>query len=192
MKRILVIMGHPGAQSLSSSLAKIYAQGARQAGAEVRELNLRELKFDPSLHEGYQVIQELEPDLVAAQADLLWAEHLVFVYPVWWGGLPALLKGFIDRVFLPGFAFKFRENSTLWDGLLKGRSARLITTMDTPSWYYRWIFKAPSHQQMKRAVLGFCGVSPIRISEIGPVKASKEAQREAWLSRIEALGRTMT
>ena len=86
---------------------------------------------------GYAQIQPLEPDLLDAQASITWAQHLVWVYPIWWGGLPALLKGFLDRIFLPGFAFKYRPNSALWDRLLTGRSAELLVTMDSPPWYYR-------------------------------------------------------
>ena len=110
-QRILIILGHPSASSLCAGLADAYAQGARDSGAEVRLLRLGELDFDPLLHAGYRQDQPLEPDLQRAQADILWASHLAWAYPTWWGGLPALLKGFIDRIFLPGFAFKYRKGS---------------------------------------------------------------------------------
>ena len=96
-------------------------------------------------------------------------------------GLPALLKGFIDRVFLPGFAFKYRKDSPWWDRLLAGRSARLLVSMDTPPWYYRWVYRMPGHHEMRRTILEFCGIKPVRISQFGPVKGSTEAQRAKWL-----------
>jgi NAD(P)H dehydrogenase (quinone) len=111
MKKVLIIMGHPNKDSFGNSLADVYERGAINANAEIRRINLADLSFDPILHQGYKEIQTFEPDLQKAQQDILWAEHLVFVYPIWWGNLPALVKGFVDRVFLPGFAFKYRPNS---------------------------------------------------------------------------------
>lgn len=122
-RRILIILGHSSSQSMCASLARNYADAARQSGAEVRLLSLGEMYFDPILRHGYAHAQPLEPDLRDAQIDIAWAQHLVWVYPIWWGGLPALLKGFLDRIFLPGFAFKYRANSVLWDRLLTGRTA---------------------------------------------------------------------
>lgn len=189
MKKILLILGHPRSDSLCGALADGYEATAKAAGAEVRRLNLADLAFDPVLHAGYRGEQALEPDLVAAGEAIRWAEHLVFVYPTWWGGLPALLKGFIDRVFLPGFAFKYRQDSPWWDRLLAGRSARLLVTMDTPPWYYRWIYRMPGHHQMRRTILEFCGVKPVRISQFGPVKGSTEAQRGKWLETARRAAR---
>jgi len=117
----------------------------------------------------------------------MWADHLVFVYPIWWGTIPALLKAFIERVFLPGFAVNFRENSPWWDKLLTGRSARLIVTLNTPSFYYRWVFGRPGHNTMKKTILQFCGVKPVRITEVGPMKNSTEARRKKWLALVRSL-----
>jgi putative NADPH-quinone reductase len=130
----------------------------------------------------------LETDLVMAQEAIKWAEHLVFVYPIWWGTIPALLKGFIERVFLPGFAVNFRDNSPLWDKLLTGRSAHLIVTLNTPSWIYRWIYGRPGHNTMKKTILEFCGIKPVRITEVGPVRNSTDAKRKQWLAHARALG----
>jgi len=110
---ILVILGHPDTNSFCGSLTKAYIDSAKASGSEVRELQLGKLEFDPILWNGYNKIQELEPDLAKAQELILWSNHIVFVYPNWWGAMPALMKGFFDRVFLPGFAFKYRENSQL-------------------------------------------------------------------------------
>lgn len=186
--KIAVLLGHPDVDSYCGAIARAYVDGARAAGAEVREIRLAELSFDPVLRHGYNEIQALEPDLVEAQAAIAWADVLVFAYPTWWGGPPALLKGFVDRVFLPGFAFKYRENSRFWDRLLTGRSARLLVTMDTPHWYYRLVVGQPGHRMMSRAILGFSGVKPVRTSVFGPVRQSTGASRDRWLARAAALG----
>ncbi len=186
-RNVLVILGHPDRQSFCAALAEAYIQGATAAGQAVRTLDVGELQFDPVLRHGYQQVQPLEPDLVQAQEDIRWANHLVFVYPNWWGTMPALLKGFIDRVFLPGFAFKYHSDDPFWDRLLTGRSAHLIVTMDTPPWYYRWVFKMPGHQQMRRTILEFCGIKPVRITEIAPVRKATLQQRSRWLTKVQRL-----
>ncbi|MEO7675045.1 MAG: NAD(P)H-dependent oxidoreductase, partial [Pyrinomonadaceae bacterium] len=132
-KKVLIILGHPDKLSLCGALAARYRNGAEKAGAETRLIFLGDLYFDPVLHRGYKENHELEPDLLAAQESIKWADHLVWVYPIWWGTMPALLKGFLDRALLPGFAFKYRPNSRWWDKFLTGRSARMIVTMDAPT-----------------------------------------------------------
>ena len=163
MKNVLLILGHPRKESLCGALAEKYQVGAETAGHTVKTIYLGNLKFDPILRNGYEQPQELEPDLGKAQKQITWADHLVFVYPTWWGALPALLKGFIDRVFLPGFAFEYHEGSMGWDRLLTGKSAQLIVTMDSPPWYYRWVSRMPGHHQMKKTILEFSGVKPVKV-----------------------------
>jgi putative NADPH-quinone reductase len=187
-RRILVLDGHPSDRSLCRALGEAYERGARSSGAEVRRTVVAHLVFDPVLRGGYGGEQPLEPDLVRAQEDIAWADHLVFVHPVWWSDLPALLKGFVDRVFLPGFAFKYRT-SGLWDKLLRGKSARIVHTQDAPSWYYRFFVGRPSVRALRDGVLGFCGVAPVRLSAFGGVRRSSAARRAAWLARVEELGR---
>lgn len=131
-RSILILLGHPDRDSLCGALAQRYATAAENAGHQVRLIALGELEFDPVLRHGYRQIQPLEPDL-QDDADAIEAcDHLVLVYPTWWGAMPALLKGFFDRVLLPGYAFRYRRDSVWWDRLLAGRSARVITTLDTP------------------------------------------------------------
>ena len=187
-KKILVILGHPQKESLCGSLAEVYAEGAIAEGGEVRTLALGDLAFDPILWNGYNESQPLEPDLVKAQELIAWADHLVFVYPNWWGSMPALMKGFFDRTLLPNFAFKYRQDSPMWDKLLANRTAQLLVTMDTPPWYYRWVFKMPGHEQMKRTILGFCGIKVVKITEFAIVKKSLLAQRQKWLTIAKKLG----
>ncbi|CAI8889367.1 NAD(P)H-dependent oxidoreductase [Pseudomonas neuropathica] len=182
-KRMLVILGHPSTDSFCGALSETYVQAAKDAGHEVRLLRLDALEFDPVLHEGYNKVQPLEPDLLQAQADITWAEHLTFVYPIWWGGIPALLKGFVDRIFLPGFAFKYREGKAFPDKLLKGRTAHLLVTMDTPYWYYKWIYGMPGLNQMRKTTLEFCGIKPLKTLTFGPILGSKPNQRDAWLEQ---------
>jgi NAD(P)H dehydrogenase (quinone) len=190
MKRILVLLGHPDIESFCGELAETYGKTARASGHEVRFLRLGELEFDPILHQGYKkATQALEPDLVIAQEAITWAQHLVFVYPIWWGGMPALLKGFIDRVFLPAFAYKYRRGSSLWDKLLEGRSADLLVTMDAPPWYFRWVQRMPGHHQMKKTILEFCGIAPVHISSFGPIRAASEKQRLRWIDQAMRLAR---
>jgi NAD(P)H dehydrogenase (quinone) len=185
-------MGHPNKDSFGNALADTYQLGAGKANAEIRRTNLADLDFDPILHKGYNEIQPLEPDLQKVQEDILWAEHLVFVYPIWWGNLPALVKGFVDRVFLPGFAFKYRENSPWWDQYLKGKSARLITTADAPNFYFNWIVGKPAHKAMKKATLEFCGIKPVKITSFGSVRFADEAKRKNWLEKVERLGESLS
>ncbi len=187
-RRVLIILGQPSSNSLCAALASTYADAARHAGAEVRLLELGEMQFDPILHHGYEHSQPLETDLRNAQLDITWAQHLVWVYPIWWGGLPALLKGFLDRIFLPGFAFKYRANSALWDRLLAGRTAELLVTMDFPPWYYRWVQHQPGHRQMKQSILEFSGIRPVHVHSFGPVVKSSAAKRAAWVERVRMLG----
>lgn len=186
-KKILVILGHPSSNSFCGALAERYAQSALRAGHEVRQLWLGTMDFDPVLREGYQQVQPLEADLRQAQADILWAEQLTLVYPIWWGGVPALLKGFFDRVFLPGFAFKYREGKAFPEKLLRGRSAHLLVTMDTPPWYYRWVYRMPGLHQVRKTTLAFCGIEPRHTLTFGPILDSSAAQREAWLLQAQAI-----
>jgi len=189
-KKILVILGQPQRRSYGGALAQAYAEGARAAGAEVKEIYLGELQFNACANAGPPPAA-LEPDLARAQEAIRWAEHLVFVYPIWWGTIPALLKGFIERVFTEGFAVKFRDDSPWWDRLLKGRSARLIVTMNTPPLFYRWVFGRPGHNTMKKTILEFCGVKPVRITEIGPVRNSTDAKRRQWLGQVREIGKQL-
>lgn len=190
-KKVLIINGHPNRDSFNFGVATAYENGARSVGAEVKHLVVSELKFNPNLEFGYQKRTPLEPDLIAAWESIQWAEHLVWVHPVWWGGLPAIMKGFIDRLFLPGMAFQYRENSIQWDKLLKGKTAHIITTLDQPSWYYRLVYGRPSVNQLKKSTLEFCGISPVKVTYLGIVKTSDFNVRKKWLEKIEQLGKKL-
>lgn len=188
MKKILIINGHPDNESFNFALVEAYKKGAISSGSEVKEIVVRDLDFNPNLQFGYRKRTVLEPHLIEAQQKIKWAEHIILVYPVWWGSIPAIMKGFFDRVFLPGFAFQKRENSIWWDKLLKNKSARIISTLDQPGWYYWLVYSQPSNNAIKKSTLNFCGITPVKVTNIGPLKLSKETYRENWLNKIEKLG----
>ena len=188
---VLIILGHPRTDSLCGALADAYDKGARAAGTEVRRLDLSTLDFDPDVHTPSPNQQAFEDDLCKARELILWAEHLVFVYPTWWGTLPALLKGFLDRTLTPGFAFNTCEGGTGYQGLLGGRSAQLITTMDTPPLIHRLVYRQPGRNAMARATLGFCGIRPVRSLVCGSVKDSSLQQRQQWLEQARRQGRDL-
>ncbi len=188
-RKILIINGHPNKDAFSFGIATAYKSGAENSGAEVKEIIIADLNFNPNLQFGYQKRTELEPDLTDAWEKIKWADHLVWVHPVWWGGLPAITKGFIDRLFLPGFAFQYIENSKWWDKLLKGKTAHIITTLDQPSWYYWLVYGRPSVNQLKKSTLQFCGVKPVKVTYIGIVKTATTDLRKKWLVKVEGLGR---
>lgn len=188
-RRALVLCGHPrGAGSLSGALAAAYADGAAQAGWRVETIHLADLAFDPHVRRPSPRQQTPEPDLRRLQAAIAQADHLVFVYPTWWGGAPALLKGALDRALTPGWAFEETQSGTGYEGLLTGRSAELITTMDTPAFVYRWIYGAPGHRMLTRATLGFCGVDTARVTRFGVARTADAATRARWLAEARALG----
>ena len=188
-KKIVIVSGHPDKESYNFALAEAYKSGAETSGAEVREIVIRDLEFNPNLQFGYRKRTELEPDLLNSQETLKWADHIVWIYPVWWGSVPAIMKGFLDRVLLPGFAFKKREGSVWWDKYFTGKTSRLICTLDQPTWFYRLINGSPSHKAMKRLTMNFIGVKSVKITAIGPLRLSKDEFRKKWIKKVEILGR---
>jgi NAD(P)H dehydrogenase (quinone) len=188
MKKILIINGHPNPESFNFALADSYQKGAIASGAQIKTITITDLNFNPNLKFGYQKRTELEPDLLESWEKIQKADHLVWIHPVWWGGLPAITKGFIDRLFLPGMAFQYRDNSVWWDKFLKGKTAHIITTLDQPGWYYRLFFGRPSVNQLKKSTLEFCGVKPVKVSYIGIIKESDDSQRKKWLDKVYDFG----
>ena len=190
--RILIVLAHPrGDRSLSAAIAASYAAGVRSQDslqARIRERDLSQARFDPNVRTPSPRDHVLEPDLVSLRGDIEWASHLVFVFPTWWGTMPALLKGMLDRVLTPGWAFRLTEGGSGYEGCLGGRTAEIVTTMDTPAPVYRVIYGAPGYRALARATLGFCGIEVRRITRFGPVRDSSGSQREAWLARARRLG----
>ncbi len=190
MKRIYILNGHPAKNSLSKILAENYAQAARHAGHDVRITHLHDLNFDCDFgFGGYEKIKPLEPALEQVLQDLVWSEHFVLTTPMWWGGLPAKLKGLIDRTFLPGRVFDtHRIKFGLPSPLLSGRSARVIMTSDTPSWFMRLIYKNALLWQLRRQILGFIGIKPSRFSYFAVASHPQHHSVERWIDQVKKLG----
>jgi NAD(P)H dehydrogenase (quinone) len=188
MKKILILQGNPKQSSLCGALAAAYKEEADKAGFSVKLIELKDLKFDLNLYVGYKEDQTFEPDLKISQDAILEAEHIVFVFPNWWSTMPALLKGFLDRVLLPGFAFKYKEKSPLPEKLLKGRSARIIITMDAPWWYYRFFNKAPGLNALKIGTLEFSGIAPVKSTLLGPVRKAPQKLIDSFFKIVRELG----
>ncbi|WP_422090406.1 NAD(P)H-dependent oxidoreductase [Tenacibaculum ovolyticum] len=191
MKQILIINGHPDKESFNYALSAAYIKGVNKTDAELTQINISDLDFNPNLRFGYRKRMELEPDLVDAINKIKKADHIVWVFPIWWGGYPALMKGFIDRIFLPGITFQPIEGKSLPKKLLKGKSARLIITSDTPKWYDFLIMKRPAINQFKKGTLQFCGINPVKVTFISVIKGSTLNFREKWLKKVVLLGEKM-
>lgn len=190
---VLLILGHPRTDSFCGAVARAYRTGATEAGADVRTLAVADLEFDPDVRTECPSEQPLEADLREAQRRISWADHLVFVYPNWWGTMPARLKGFFDRVFEPGFAFVTydEDEGAGHEELLDDKTAELVVTMDVPPWVYRWIQRRPGINAVKRATLGYAGVRTTRVTTLGPIEDSTLEERETWLDTVSDLGRSL-
>lgn len=186
-KKIFLLVGHPDPDSFNQTLAREYERGALGVGHEVRFMSVGEMRFDPVLHHGYRVVHELEPDLVAFQENVRWAEHFVVFYPSWWSTMPALLKGVFDRAWLPEFAYKFTHGGNMWQKLLKGRSATMIVTSDTMPLIQRLVF-GDTTNELKRGILWFAGFSPIYVRKFGYLKHFGMWRREHIKRRVYNLG----
>lgn len=187
-KKIFILLGHPDKETKCGYFADSYEKGAKEGGYDIRRVNIGDLKFDPVLHKGYKVIQELEPDLTMVQDNIKWADHFVIFYPSWWSTMPALLKGMLDRMWLPGFAFNFNKNSLGWIKRLKGRSALVAVSSDSHPIIAR-IIMGDSTNEIKRGVLKFAGFSPVNILKIGPLKNISQEKKERWGRKLFELGK---
>ncbi|WP_368187735.1 NAD(P)H-dependent oxidoreductase [Aestuariibius sp. HNIBRBA575] len=188
-KRILVLNGHPAETSLSKSLAEKYTQSAQEAGHDVRVLHLRDFDLDYGFG-GYSNHKPLEPCLLAFQADVDWAQHVVLLTPMWWGGMPAKLKGLFDRTLLPGWAFDTRTTKMGMPlPLLGGRTARAIVTSDTPTFLFGLMYHRSLLRQIKGQILHFIGMKPAKITHFAPASKAKPELAARWLNKVGELGR---
>lgn len=187
-KNIFVLLGHPDSDTFSGAIASAYERGVREAGHEVRRTNLGDIAFDPILHKGYKVIQELEPALQKVQEDIRWADHFVIVYPNWWCTMPALLKGMFDRMWLPGFAFNFDKETRQVIRRLAGKTARVINLSGTHSPLVMWLKFGDYTNEISRGILGFAGMD-VFISSYGPCEKCSVSERERWIEQVRSLGR---
>lgn len=190
-KKILILLGHPNTATLCGALADSYARGATAAGHAIKRANLADLDFDPILHKGYKEIQQLEPHLRQLQEDITWCDHLVVIYPNWWCTMPARLKGLFDRMWLPGFAFRYRKDASGnrkvgWERLLKGRTGRMIVTAGSNS-FLIWLFFGDFTNELSRGILGFSGIKT-RITIFGSAEKQPQWRYEQWFKKVERMG----
>jgi len=188
MKNILVIIGHPAKDSFSKAIGESYSKGARSSGNKIKVIYLSELNFDPNLKEGYKKIQPLERDLIDFQKKILWAKHIVLVSPIWWGSIPAKLKGLIDRAILPGFAFKYEKRSILPKQFLRGKSARIFLNKGGSRIFYFGSFAYPG-MVLKRFVFNFTGIFPVRVKSFYSMNKISEKKAKKILKKVIEIGK---
>lgn len=188
-KSIVVILGHPARKRVSfcEALAAAYVTGAKETGHQVNLIKLSDLQFDPILHEGFQGIQDLEADIQKAQDLMLEASHWVIVYPLWQFMIPALLKGFLERVLTKKFAFDLYDSHVKARDATKGKSARIIQTMGMPNFAYRWVCRSHGAKALKN-VLRFIGIRPVEVTYCGQAENPNDERRQAYLERIRHYG----
>jgi len=189
LKNIAIVQGHPdpSKERFGRALQAAYEDGARGAGHDVRVIDVATLDFALLRTKADWEKAPPPPAIREAQATIRWAEHLVFIYPLWAGSMPALLKGFIEQAFRPGFAMD-PGGGLIAARPLAGRSARIVVTMGMPAFVYRWFFRAHSLKSLQRNILGFCGIEPIKVSLVGQVDDPDPARRQRWLAKMREFG----
>lgn len=189
MKKVLIINGNPDKKSFCYALHDSYKKGSEERGNQVEDIFIGELDFNPNLAHGYRQRTEQEPDLISAWQKIKDADHIVWIYPTWWGMPPAILKGFVDRLFLPGFAFEYQDKSPFPKPLLKGKTSEIISTMDTPVFYYKLVYKDIGGRMMRKNIGAFCGIKNRRTTYLAVLKKSSEEQRLKWLEKVRHLSK---
>ncbi len=187
-KKAVVLVGHPDPQSFNHQLAAAYARGFEASGGSITRFDLAELDFDPILRTGYKEPQPLEPDLLKVKSAIEESDHLVWVFPTYWAAPPALVRGFFDRLFLPGWAFRYEKGNPFPQGLLKGKSARVLLTMDSPGLWYTLHYRRAVHRSFGVGSLEFCGLGPVRFTSVYNMLHLGEEARAGWLVRAEKTG----
>ena len=187
--RIFIWVAHPRPRSLCAAIADAYQAGAEANGSPVRRMDLSEMSFEMDGFSGYdETTPALEPDLKTWQDNVAWAEHLLFVHPYWWGGMPTKAKAVLDRALEPGFGFKYHSRGVKWDKLLTGKSADAIITSDTPPLIDTLIYRKPARRVMKNQVLGFCGIKTRSIVQFGSVKTASDQKIFHWIGKAGRMG----
>jgi NAD(P)H dehydrogenase (quinone) len=188
MAKIAIVVGHPVRGSFCEALGEAYRSGAEKAGHQTQLFVLARMKFDAILREGYRRPQPLEPDLLVAWRALRTCNHMVFVFPLWCGDMPAILKGFIERVMQPDLLEIQADQGKAGWKIFDGKSARVIMTTGMPGWLYRWYFAALALKLLRRNILHFTGVRPVRSTIFGMIEAAGDKKRKQWLREVKALG----
>jgi putative NADPH-quinone reductase len=189
MTRVCILQGHPtpGGGHFCHALADAYAEGAASAGHEVERIAVAELDFPLLRSKQDWDSGQAPPAIAAAQKAIRWSEHIVIIHPLWIGMMPALLKGFLEQAFRPGFAMGISAKGG-WTKLLAGRSARVVITMGMPAPIYRWYFGAHGLKGLKQN-LALVGITPSRHTLIGMIEGMSDHKRRRWLEQLRDLGR---
>ena len=188
MAKIAIIVGNSLRHSYSEALGKGYQRGAESGGHQASLFVLGTMNFDAILREGYRREQALEPDLAAAREAFVACDHVVFIFPLWCGDMPAILKGFFERMLQPDLLAVQKSGGKMSWKVFKGKSARIIMTMGMPGWFYRWYYGAHALKLLKRNILGLVGIAPVRSTIYGMIEAVGDERRKQWLREVEALG----
>jgi NAD(P)H dehydrogenase (quinone) len=185
MVKCLILVGHPIDGSFNRALAERYAARLEAGGAEIRLLHLSELDIPPSLSTRHPGDAELVGDVARVWDSLLWADHFVLFHPLWWGGMPARLKALIDVVLQAGKAYRYVPGRPLPLGLLKGRTARLVVTSDTPGWFMALAYGNAPFRQARNQIFKFVGFEQMRLTHCAVIRDSTPEQRAAMLDRMD-------
>jgi NAD(P)H dehydrogenase (quinone) len=190
-KKVYLILAQPSKASLSHASFESIKKGLETAGHEVKTLDLYEENFNPVLvfNENKRKRDlQYDPETQIYREAITWADHLIFVFPIWWSGMPAILKGFIDRVFAKGFAYEYDKNSNMI-GLLKGKTAWIVTHYDAPD-IVRFIpFIIHDYGVvLKNQVLKSCGFTKVKYYSISSLIGSTSEKRNKWLRKLYELG----
>ena len=189
-KHIVIIQGHPDAQvrHFGHALADEYAKGCQDGGHEVKRIEVAQLDF-PLLRTKEDFEKGVTPDSIKrAQDAISWADHLLIIYPLWLGSMPAILKAFLEQVLRPGFTFEYQKSGGIAKKLLGGKSARIVVTMGMPAFVYRWIFGAHDLKALKRTTFWVCGIAPVKATLVGSIENMSEGKRMGWLDELRGLG----
>lgn len=187
MKTALVLLGHPESGTFNDRLARGYASGFEAAGGRAEVVALADLSFDPVLRHGYAREQPLEPDLARLRARIEEAAQITWVFPTYWAAPPAIVKAVVDRLFLPGWAFRY-GGKPLPEGLLRGRASRVVTTMDSPSYWYTLAHHRAIHGAFGRGTLSFVGFDPVQVHAIYGARELSAEAREEHVAKVRAQG----
>lgn len=190
-RRILIVVAHPdpAPERFCRALAETYRKGAESAGHSVRQIDLATLEI-PILRSQADFLHGSVPaSLAEASAALFEAEHIVLIFPLWLGTMPALLKAFLEQTMRPGLAFLYGAGPAgMPKPALAGRSARIVVTMGMPALAYRVWFRNHGIAGLRRNILNFVGIKPVRETLFGSVESVSSGRREHWLAAMRKLG----
>lgn len=183
--KILIIYAYPNTTGFTHAILQKILQGTQQKN-QVKLIDLYQEKFDPVLifnEEKRRRNMQFEEETAEFREKIAWADHLIFIFPIWWGGMPAILKGFIDKVFSKGFAYTYQGKSNLPKGLLTNKSAWIVTTEDAPRWYKN-LFQQDYGRVLKKQVLHMSGIKKVTHYSLSSLKDLKSKQRVTFLQKL--------